>query len=376
MPTVLKRGQFRAAYRGFTLVELLVVITIIGILVALLLPAVQAAREAARIVQCASNIRQLGLALRNFHSAQGIFPPSSIWRVNGRMDLSNIEQRNSSQLTENWVILILPHLEEQTLRNSFDLTKPIPNKVNAAARGRQVSIMLCPSDAYNSKPFDGPASSSTNQMGSNWARGNYAANASLGYMWHGDGDPDDFSGLGKGGTVADGGGWGDRFKRGVMGANIALRIRDISDGASKTILLAEIRAGLIAQDTRGIWAMSGACPSALWGDGYATDDNGPNCASSQGDDMPTCSEVQTAMGGPRKVIQMGMSCWTEEPNDRQQTARSMHAGGVNVCLADGSVRFISDFVQLGTPGTPPGCLGVWDKLNLSNDGQPIDASRF
>jgi len=147
------------------------VITIIGILVGLLLPAVQAAREAARLVQCANNLRQLGLALNNFHSAHAIFPPSSVWRVNGKQNLGNIEQRNSSQLAENWVILILPHLEEKTLRLSFDLTKPIPDKFNAPARGHQVSIMLCPSDAYNSKPFDGPASASTNQMGGNWARG-------------------------------------------------------------------------------------------------------------------------------------------------------------------------------------------------------------
>src|SRR5205807_9883896 len=136
----------------------------------------------------------------------------------GRLNLSNIAQRNSSQWNENWVLLILRHIEEQTLRKRFALTKPIPSSANAAPRGRQVSIMLCPSDAYNSKPFDGTASSSTMPMGSNWARGNYAANASIGYMWYGDGDADDFSGLGKGGTNSDGYGWGDRYKRGVMGA--------------------------------------------------------------------------------------------------------------------------------------------------------------
>ena len=76
------------------------------------------------------------------------------------------------------------------------------------------------------------------------------------------------------------------------------------------------------------------------------------------------------------LIQMGMSCYEGNDYDVQQTSRSMHPGGVNVCLADGSVRFISDFIELGTNGTPPGGLGVWDKLNLSNDGLPIDASKY
>src|ERR1700694_1470137 len=104
MPAALPRPPSRTRRRGFTLIELLVVITIIGILVALLLPAVQAAREAARVGKCGKYLKQLGLALNNFHAAHSIFPPSSVWRVNGKQDLGNIEQRNSAQLAENWVI--------------------------------------------------------------------------------------------------------------------------------------------------------------------------------------------------------------------------------------------------------------------------------
>ena len=214
-------------------------------------------------------------------------------------------------------------------------------------------------------------------MGDNWARGNYAANASMGYMIPGGSGSN--GGVGQGGTQFNGGGWSNRWYRGVMGANIALRIDDIHDGASNTILIGEIRAGIIPQDTRGVWAMSGAA-RALWVHGYASDANGPNSNMTNGDDPRACTEILAAVGGTSSnqapLIRMGMSCWPGSSADWQQGARSMHSGGVNICLADGSVRFISDFIELGTSGTPPGCLGVWDKLNLSNDELPIDSSKY
>ena len=195
------RIQTATRRRGFTLVELLVVITIISILIGLLLPAVQSAREAARRLQCTNNLKQLGLALLNFHTSYNIFPPSAVWKNNGKLDLTYINQGNFAGLAENWVVIILPQLEQQNLRGSFDLTKPIPDAANANARGTQLSFMLCPTDdAYNRKAFSGSISTLTNKMGDNWARGNYAANASSGYMVLG-------GGVGQGGTTAGGGGW-------------------------------------------------------------------------------------------------------------------------------------------------------------------------
>ncbi|HEX3999398.1 MAG TPA: DUF1559 domain-containing protein [Pirellulales bacterium] len=379
-------GGRAAPPRGFTLVELLVVIAIIAILVSILLPAVNQARESAHNVQCKSNIKQLGLALQSYHSAFGMFPPSSVWRTQSgstwTLNLSGVEggqSGNVSTLFENWVILILPQLDQAALRQTFvtdasgNINQPISSSAtgtgpggnaqsNVVARGTSLSFMLCPSDSYNRTPFMGSTSpsGSTNNLGDGWARGNYGANASLGYM-------------GTGGTSGVGPGWSNNQLQGVMGANASLRLDDIKDGASNTILLGELRAGLTSYDCRGIWAMSGACPSALWCHGYVQDDNGPNCTQIWADDSVGCSDVANALGGSSELSLLGMPCYTGNNGNVQQTARSLHAGGVNVCFCDGSVHFIIDNVEKGTGSSS---LGVWDKLNLSNDGFVIDQSQY
>jgi len=371
------------------LVELLVVIAIIGILVALLLPAVQAARESARRAQCANNIKQLGLALHEYHTSYDIFPPSSVWRVNGVLDISQIDTVNNPNLCESWVVLILPQLEQINLYKTFNLPSstspglPIPSDTsstsaggqtlsNKVARGTTLSVMLCPSDSYNRKPFNGSTTTNGTQMGDGWARGNYAANASMIY-------------LGTGAIVTEGndvspGNWHQWYAQGVMGANVSARIDDIKDGTSNTIMLGELRAGVTSSDLRGVWAMSGGGPSALWAHGYIWDDMGPNCDHQWADDPMTCSDVVSAVGGDAVLGQMGMPCYDWDHPNIQQTARSMHAGGVFVCMCDGSVRYISDFVQQSPEGDGSiisrSALSVWDKLNLSADGQPIDASQY
>jgi prepilin-type N-terminal cleavage/methylation domain-containing protein len=355
LPSLQGRAPRRA---GFTLVELLVVIAIIGILVALLLPAVQSAREAARRMQCQNNMKQLGLALHNYHDTNNIFPCSSIWNSASDMDV-----KNNANLRQNWVIAILPFCEQQNLYNQFDLTKPIPHANNALPRATNLAFMICPSDGFAKKLFSGAGSSDTSNLGANWARGCYGANGTLALLRSGS---DENNGGGE-----DSGGWKSNNRRGVMGANIAIGIDGIKDGTSNTILVGELRAGVVAFDSRGVWAMSGGSPSSLWGHGRWGDDNGPNSPQLLADDTLACPGIQSAVGGETQLQKMGMPCSRDNWPNFQQTARSQHTGSVYTCFADGSVHAISDYIDI--TGTP---LSVWERLNASCDGMPLSADKY
>ena len=126
------------AKRGFTLVELLVVIAIIGVLVALLLPAVQAAREAARRAQCANNLKQIGIALHSYHDSYKELPYGSDYLQGDKTT---------------WSMLILPYMEEQNHFDSFDRTVPLSHANNKQAVETAVETYLCPSDPQSNEPI-------------------------------------------------------------------------------------------------------------------------------------------------------------------------------------------------------------------------------
>ncbi len=363
--------------RAFTLVELLVVIAIIGILIALLLPAVQSAREAARRLQCSNNLKQIGVALSAYEFTHGIFPPASQWNA---ADASKLGSHNVNAFRgPNWAALILPYLEQQNLFDRIDQTQSIAAAANADFRGTQLSVMLCPSDPNNATPFNGTSTTRTSGLGDGWARGNYAVNGSLGAM-NGETVCGIFGGIPNCAATAASGGWKENRLRGVMGANVSLPMARIRDGASNTILVAEIRAGISEMDSRGTWAL-GDSSSSLWGHGsFMGDGNGPNSPGTGGDNVANCNEMVAAFGCSAwnncpALAKEEMTCYPLVNN--QQSVRSMHIGSVCVSLVDGSVQWISENVDVvGNLGANPPVYSVWDRLNASADGQALPAGAF
>lgn len=128
--------QFSRSHRGFTLVELLVVIAILGVLVGLLLPAVQAARESARRMQCQNNLKQIGIGLLRYHDQHSAFPVGCVeWQPWG----------NTTNRQLAWSVYLLPYIEQQSLFDRLDLSKPFDDPLNSDAASTTLSIYVCPS---------------------------------------------------------------------------------------------------------------------------------------------------------------------------------------------------------------------------------------
>jgi prepilin-type N-terminal cleavage/methylation domain-containing protein len=335
---------------GFTLVELLVVIAIIGVLVALLLPAIQSAREAARRAQCQNNIKNTAMGVLTYESSRKVLPQG--------MTFPNALEANIGYLSffnANWIISILPHIEEQPLYDSFELKKrindntaPLASNKNYIARGVEIAVLLCPSDANNRVLYQGAAGSG---HGGNWARTNYAANAGGAYLFA-ICDPLDLCAY-----SPDSAGWKSDKRRGVMGPNASVAFRRITDGASKTILIGEIRAGATDNDARGVWAMGHAGASLLAMYGSEGDDNGPNAC------YPIADDVYSNVCGKPDGIANCMDC--DAGYFAQATVRSAHTGGAYIAKCDGSVSFVSDDIE--TSGQYGNWGSLWDRLIASAD---------
>ena len=285
--------------RGFTLVELLVVIAIIGILVALLLPAIQAAREAARRSECINKLKQIGLGLHLHHDQNKRFPPGFVTRP---PDPSPSRGHDSA-----WVAHILRYIEQTTLDDQIDWINFNFGGLGPAGSvpATTLELFLCPSDV---RP-EPNVTYGTNAMG---ARGNYVANNGLGPMAEWRGGP---------AMTREGG---------LFYMDSRLNMADIRDGTSQTAMVSEIRAVRSTQDGRGILHYP---EGPLYQHNFT-----PNSLVPDRIRTAWCvSELEAPCIG-------AFSAW----NTRSYiaTARSNHPGGVNLLLADGSARFVSEAIHL------------------------------
>ena len=276
-------GKHTSKIRGFTLVELLVVIAIIGILIALLLPAVQAAREAARRSQCSNNLKQIGLALQNYHDTFKVFPPGALY--------DSSATSNGGDRISGWV-LILPFMEAGTVHDLWDFNYGYDDAQNNAGKKEAVDGLFCPS-----KPRPEKATSSI-------AYGDYALSSGTGNI--------------NSATT--------NYWRGMFHQNTNCRFRDILDGTSNTIAAGEKCTewtSLTSPQYRWGWhASRNMC--------YAMNKQVVGDAA-----YPFVTDTGTVTPGTSAV-------W----DDRWANFGGEHPGGAQFVAADGAVHFVSETIEM------------------------------
>ncbi len=324
--------HLRQPIRGFTLIELLVVVAILAILIALLLPAVQSAREAARRAQCVNNLKQMGLAAHNYESAQGAFPMGN----QGWIFPSCGSNYPYDATLFSAFIYLLPFLESEAQFNAFNLGTVFASVANLTANGIQVSAYVCPSDQQFTQEPAGyvpfiHVSYATNRGRNENIRFNWASKGppdpSAPYYSNCNGDPGD----------------------GMFGWQTSFRIAQVTDGLSNTLLFGEVNR--FKDEPASPFSIGNL---AYW---YSDDYSGKGA-------MPTSGAyvVPRLNSPPDRSGSIYQACFVDSgttfPPDwinvpacqtlGQFAFRSLHPGGANFALADGSVRFIKDSVNLST----------------------------
>lgn len=329
----------RRLVRGFTLIELLVVIAIIGVLASLLLPAVQQAREASRRSSCSNNLRQMGLALHNYHDTFKMFPPGFVTSSG----LPSDDPHFSNNTCWPWTTMILSQLELSTVYDNFQPGRqPVSVTLGTSTYAladiqRFQPIFVCPSDSgpkLNDQhplwyhPGDGnnygtgvggdPITSDTTIM---MARSSY---------------------VGSQGTLVPGVGF-----NGIFHGNSNISIADIIDGTSTTFLASE-RSYL--KNGGAVWGGISRHISAA-----TLPNDGP---------MGVLANFSIRINGTAFEGQTGTAYWA---------VSSMHPAGANFLMCDGGVRFITENIQsvMGSPITDPHQWGLYQKLAGRNDRQTI-----
>lgn len=313
---------------AFTLVELLVVIAIIGILVALLLPAVQAAREAARRIQCANNLKQYGLAIHNYHDTYKTLPVAGGYNASfpGR---TNWTQRMAPRL--GWQVRVLPFAEQKPLYDQVDTRLidgwnsivPTADNPNARARQHQVPYARCPSD-ISPERTDWAQASYTGCMGSQRkASVDAACNIYMtpGVHYENPGGSNDAA------STTNKAYCSGVFARG----GAVIKLADVTDGLSNTLAVGEILPRCV-DHVAGWWEFNGH------GNAHA------------GTSVPINTKTTCAIS-QQDAINRGYpfpNCWPKTNWNLSWGFRSEHAGGAQFVLCDGSVRFLTETIDYDT----------------------------
>jgi prepilin-type N-terminal cleavage/methylation domain-containing protein len=286
---------FSTSRRGFTLVELLVVIAIIGVLVALLLPAVQSAREAARRMQCSNNLKQMGLALHSFHDTFGFLPPGGVTAANARLQIP-------SGVQHGWGVFLLPYAEQKPLYDRYRLDRDWRAAENRDVRESHLKMYVCPSaplpkrtDALTSGGFTWTSSA-----------GDYFVNNAVSTVLSTANLVDIYAG---------------GLEQGVMNVNQYLRFAQITDGLSNTSWIQE-DAGRPARYRAGK-RVDGRFTGAGWAD-----------RENEGI-LHGFNAAGTTSGGP---------CAVNCSNDNEIYA--FHPNGAMILMGDGGVRFLSQSTNI------------------------------
>ena len=320
------------ARRGFTLVEVLVVMAIIGLLVGLLIPAVQKVRAAAARMTCSNNLKQLALASHAYNDALGVMP------YGRKYDVWD---------TFTWSQAVLPYIEQNAVylgfaylpKTGFVRVYPGPNGPIGddpdlkASRTASINTFVCPSDG-------GPFWGQLNTPDYGYIRSNYRGCAGTGDMYGAATD----SSIGPWGSGVFGVSHGQSVDPGARVQTRGVTMVGIADGASSTLLLSEG----ISPRMAGWAGPLGATLYGNMGGGLFSTSLTPNSAASDQLRGP-CPQDKGDVGykAPCVMVQ-GNVWWTPSGEGGQAAARSRHSGGVNAALADGSVRFFGDSTDLDT----------------------------
>lgn len=335
--------------KGFTLIELLVVIAIIGVLVGLLLPAVQKARSAARRAECTNNHKQVGLAVHNYADINKKFPAMRMAQLSPTSPNTNF----------GGFTLLLPMLEEQEL---WDASQSAVNWAAAWQQANRNGMVLVNQDISTLKcPADGNVKKLPGGTSLRLCMGDAIANVISGDLAQG--------------------------RRGIFGGASAGEIgfEKITDGLSNTILASEAIAGVTGSkkvhDSVGLYVSNlssfpgspGNCASSAPGgiiSGNVTGDNNRRKGRFWAEGRPLYTGMTTVLAPNSASCQDGY----HEGSPGAYTASSRHDGGVNVVFADGSVRFVQEDINAGNSGASEvssgaSPFGLWGNLGCINDGQ-------